>query len=514
MKGPSYRAVGTIDPDVSAIALPTWAAMERQLLEAYPVLSETNLSVLFAVDDLVYKTKRPRAFAFVDQRTLADRQRLCIDEVALNRRFSPDVYLRVVDIVDDGHVVDCAVVMQRMPSERSLARLVRAGEAVEPCVRAVARQMARHHAAADRSDEINAAGTNAAVSELWRLSVDEMRDLVPAVLDGSVLDEIAERSARYLAGRRPLFDERIACGHIVDGHGDLLADDIYCLDDGPRLLDCLEFADKFRLGDVLLDIAFLAMDLERLGRTDIAEAFIDAYGEMTDEHHPKSLVDHYVAYRALVRAKVLGYRARSGVVGAADEANQLLALAADHLALGEVRLVVIGGLPGTGKTTLAETLSRRRGWAVLSTDAVRRELVDRPTSEQAFGEGTHDPGTNVATYRTLFERARTALGLGERVILDGSFADRRWRREARDLADENHAVLTELRCVTPSAVAASRLLARAGTQSTSGAVVLSDATPTIAAEMAQRFAPWPAAIIIDTAAEVDEVLAATMAALG
>ena len=488
--------------------------MERQLLEAYPVLSETNLSVLFAVDDLVYKVKRPLAFAFVDQRTLADRQRLCIDELALNRRFSPDVYLRVVDIVDDGQVVDCAVVMRRMPSERSLARLVRAGSAVKPCLRAVARQMARHHAIADRSDDVSAAGTKAAVSELWRLSIDEMRDLVPAVHDSSVLDEIAERSARYLAGRQPLFDQRIARGHIVDGHGDLLADDIYCLDDGPRLLDCLDFAEQFRFGDVLLDIAFLAMDLERLGRTKLASAFIDTYVEMTDEHHPASLVDHYVAYRAVVRAKVLGYRARDGVEEAAGEAGRLLALAADHLALGEVRLVVIGGLPGTGKTTLAETLSSRRGWTVLSTDAVRRELTGRPQGQLAFGEGTHDPRTNAATYRTLFERARTALGLGERVILDGSFADARWRSEARDLAAAEHALPTELRCVAPSAVAAARLLARAHSHGATSAVVLSDATPAIAAEMARRFAPWPAATTIDTAATAGEVLAAAMAALG
>ena len=179
-----------------------------------------------------------------------------------------------------------------------------------------------------------------------------------------------------------------------------------------------------------------------------------------------------------------------------------------------MRLVVIGGLPGTGKTTLAETLSKRRGWTVLSTDAVRRELTGRPQGELAFGEGTHDPRTTAATYRTLFERARTALGLGERVILDGSFADARWRTEARDVAEAQKALLTELRCAAPSALAAERLVARVRSHGATSAVVLSDATPAIAAEMARRFAPWPAATTIDTAATADEVLAATMAALG
>jgi len=492
------------------------ATIERDVLQSHAVLAETNLAVLFAVGDLVYKVKRPLAFAFVDQRTLADRQRLCRDELMLNRRFSPDVYVGVVDVVDDGRVVDSAVVMQRMPSERSLTRLVRAGAPVASCVRAIARNIARYHAIADRSDEISAAGSLAAMSELWQLSLTEIRELAPPVLDRSVLDEIAERSARYLAGRQPLFDRRVALGLIVDGHGDLLADDIYCLDDGPRLLDCLEFDSRFRCGDVLLDVAFLAMDLERLGRADLGAAFIDAYVELSDEHHPTSLVDHYIAYRALVRAKVLGYRALGGVGDAAAEANRLLALAADHLALGEVRLVVVGGLPATGKTTLAEQLSRRKGWTVLSTDAVRRELTGAPATEQPFGEGTHDADTNAATYGRLLERARVALGQGERVILDGSFADRRWRAEARDVADAGQAMLTELCCIAPRALAVDRLVARsrARTDDATRATVLSDATPAIAEEMARRFAPWPSATTIDTSATVDDALVAMLAALG
>src|SRR5213079_1977590 len=115
-----------------------------------------------------------------------------------------------------------------------------------------------------------------------------------------VIDEAEELACRFLAGRGPLFDARIRDGRIVDGHGDLLANDIFCLDDGPRILDCLEFDDRLRFGDVLLDIGFLAMDLERLGRLDLARAFLAAYREASAETHPRSLEHHYIAYRALV----------------------------------------------------------------------------------------------------------------------------------------------------------------------------------------------------------------------
>ena len=269
--------------------------MERHQLESCPVIAETNISVLRVAGDKVYKTKQPRTFPFVDQKSLTDRQRLCHQEVELNRRFSPDVYVGVEDITDGGETVDVAVVMERMSSERSLTRLLEAGVDVEECVKDVARQMAIYHQSAPRSAHISEAGTYGAVKELWRLSLQEMEAFVPSLLDPSVFREVSNRSAQYLAGRQTLFDFRVGLGLIVDGHGDLLADDIYCLKDGPRLLDCLEFDERFRFSDVLLDLAFLAMDLKRLGHAHLAKVFVDEYVDLAGEHHPTSLTHHYIA---------------------------------------------------------------------------------------------------------------------------------------------------------------------------------------------------------------------------
>ena len=198
-----------------------------------------------------------------------------------------------------------------------------------------------------------------------------------------------------------------------------------------------------------------------------------------------------------MRCKVQCYRAQSGVVGAAQQASLLLALAANSLSLGEVRLIVVGGLPGTGKTTVAEMMSAHCSWTVLSTDAIRREIAGVPAGDQAYGEGSHDPAVTKRTYDTLLRRAKAALSLGESVILDASFADETWRDAARDLAHQTQAVPVEICCAAPAAVTHERI-SRRRQHAAPHQTLLSDATPAIAATMAEHFSLWPTAIVLDT----------------
>jgi aminoglycoside phosphotransferase family enzyme len=140
-----------------------------------------------------------------------------------------------------------------------------------------------------------------------------------------------------------------------------MADDIFCLDEGPAILDCLDFAERYRCGDVLLDAAFLVMDLERLGRPDLGRSFLDSWRGLLGERYPDSLAHHYIAYRAHVRAKVACLRAEQGLQRATATARQLHDLAERHLQAARIRLVLIGGAPGTGKTSLAQGLSDATG---------------------------------------------------------------------------------------------------------------------------------------------------------
>ena len=296
--------------------------------------------------------------------------------------------------------------------------------------------MAACHAGAVTSDEISSVATPRALARPvgWEPARDRsVRAATPSIRP--LVARIAELAHRYLDGRSGLLDERIARGRIVDGHGDLLAEDIFCLDDGPRILDGLEFDERLRWGDVLYDVGFLAMDLEHLGRLDLALAFLDWYREFTGETHPRSLEHHYIAYRALVRAKISCLKGKEGDMA---EARAYLAQCQRHLRHARVQLVVVGGLPGTGKTTLAAALGDELGWPVLRSDEVRKELAGLDPLDHApaaYGTGLYSPAMTETTYETVLSHARQLLARrrerGRRcVVLEGEMARRCGARSA------------------------------------------------------------------------------------
>ena len=276
--------------------------------------------------------------------------------------------------------------MRRMPPGRRLSRLLDSGRASTTCLRAVARQVAALHAAAPTSTDdpaIASVATRDAVASNWQDNLEALRPFVDDVLPRDEYGLVEDLAGRYLDGRAALFDDRVATGMVRDGHGDLQADDIFCLDDGPRIIDCLEFDDRSRYGDVLLDVAFLAMDLERLGHREQARQFLDWYGEFAGERQPASLLHHYLAYRAHVRVTVACVRHAQGDPSSAGTARELHRVVHDHLDRARVTLVLVGGLPGTGKSTVASGLSDAQEWALLRSDEVRKDLAGLPHEADA-----------------------------------------------------------------------------------------------------------------------------------
>ncbi len=486
------------EPDTRA-ALLGWLRRRGGAAE----IVETHVSVLGFQGERAFKVKKPVSFDFLDLSTAELRAAACEREVSLNRRLAPDVYLGVVDVTDaGGSVVERAVEMRRMPSARRLATLVRAGADPAPCIDAVADTVARFHDGAERSAVISAAASRDAVADLWERGFAETRPFVGSVLDAETAGRVETLVRRYLSGRGPLFESRIASGRVCDGHGDLLADDVFCLDDGPRILDCLEFDDRLRSGDVLADVAFLAMDLELLGRPDLARRFVDRYRARASDSWPASLEHHYVVYRAHVRAKVACLRHGQGDPAAADRARMRFSLAASHLEAQRVRLVLVGGLPGTGKSTLAAALADRTGAVLLRSDSRRKEsagLADAHRTGDSYSEGLYAPSVTDAVYDDLVGTAHRHLGSGESVILDASWASAAHRPAAETIALDTASDLLQIRCVAPVAVAAERISLRAaeGTDP-------SDATAEIASAMARSFDPWPGAATLDTSSLAPE----------
>jgi uncharacterized protein len=454
---------------------------------------ETHTAVLWFLGERVHKLKKPVDLGFCDFTTVDARREACEREVTLNSRLSPEVYLGVETLLDpDGAVADHFVLMRRMPAERSLGALVRAGARVDDELRAVARRLADFHSVARRGPEVTREGRVEALTRRWRGVLDGLHRHAGQVLDPEDVARVADLATRFLAGREPLFDARGAAGRVVDGHGDLLADDVFCLRMGPVLLDCLEFDDRLRFLDTLDDAGFLAMDLEHHGGAALGDRFLELYGEFSGDRWPVTLAHHYRAYRAATRAEVTCVRVDQGGPGA-EEARDLLALARRHLEAGQVRLVLVGGLPGTGKSTVAHGLADHLGAVVVSSDSLRKELAGLTPTEPAaagYGEGLYRAEHKAATYAAMRARAADLLARGESVVLDASWTDVEERAQATALAAEAHAELTCLECRAPQEITEPRIRNRRGSAS--------DATPLVGAVMSLDADPWPEATVIDT----------------
>ncbi len=467
--------------------------------EPWAQVAETHAAVVFLAGDRAYKLKKPVNLGFLDFSTAEARAAACAREVELNRKFASDVYLGVAEIRGpDGQVCDHLVVMHRMPAARRLSTLVRSRAPVAEPLRQVARIIAAQHAKAARSPHISEQGSRDALRRRWADNIDQTREIQARLaprepLDPAVIDETERLTSRFLAGRAPLLDARIRDDRIVDGHGDLLADDIFCLDDGPRILDCLDFDDRLRWLDGLDDAAFLAMDLEHLGAPELAEQFMAAYADYSGDPAPASLRHHYVAYRAFVRVKVACLRVTQDDLAAGFEARHLAEVTLRHLRAGAVTLVLVGGLPGTGKSALADAVAGRLGFIVLNSDRIRKELAGLPAEASArapYERGIYTAEWTERTYRELLRRAAALLARGESVIADASFISAAQRIAAAVTATEASADLLQLRCTASRELAARRMSAR-----TCG---LSDADQAVAEEMRAIAEPWPDAMVIDT----------------
>jgi aminoglycoside phosphotransferase family enzyme/predicted kinase len=483
----------------------------------YMETAETHTATLFFLGDRVYKLKKPVDLGFIDFRTREARLAACEAEVTLNRRLAPDAYVGVADIRDgDGVLRDHMVVMRRLPENRRLTTMLENSERLDDHLRALARLLAAFHERCETSADIAKAGSLATLEALWLEGIDGVAPYRGTVLDKDVIDEIGRLALRYLTGRGPLLVERQNAGRVRDGHGDLLAEDIYCLDDGPRVLDCVEFDQRLRVGDVLGDVAFLAMDLERLGAPDDAGRFLAWYREFSGENHPPSLEHLYIAYRAFVRTKIECVLHNQGDPHATERARRLAMMALDHLRRGRVRLVLVGGLPGTARSELAARLAEDGdGSVLLRFDEVRREAAglaeDAPTSVP-----DREPE---ATYAELLRRAARALEHGESVVIDASWSAAGHRAAAGRLAEATAADLVELNCVgSPDAIAAGIASGLGATGGTAGRDAAggdgSDATvevsETAIAEVRETSAthtdPWPTATVVHTAAPAAEAL--------
>lgn len=530
--------VTTIRPPRHPATPPARPPLVRALLRAraYPhqagdlKLCETHLSWVVLAGSYAYKIKKPVNLGFADFSTIERRRAACTEEVRLNQRLCPDVYLGTVEIVEregayfvggPGRPVEPAVWMRRLPEAGMLPRLLERGGVDAALLVRVAGAVARFHASAPTGPGVDEWGEPEAIAANWAENFAQTARLPAAVLPPARRAALEDYVRRFLTEEQPLLAWRVADGYIRDGHGDLHAANICVEGRRLRFFDCLEFSPRHRCADVASEVAFLAMDLEHAGRADLGETFVDAYVRASGDEGLRELLAFYKCYRAYVRGKVLGLRLGEPGLPAA-EAMQLTAQARAYFelawacagGLGGPTLVVTLGLPASGKTTLARALAGRLGLVHLSSDVLRKELAGlgaRQRGSDAFGRGLYDPAMTRRTYAALRRRAARWLRRGRSVALDATYGRPAERATVRRLAARVGAPLVVIHCQASEATLLARLAARAATGGDA-----SDARPALWPALRAAFTPpdgEPGTVAVDTDRPPAEVVDAALAAI-
>jgi aminoglycoside phosphotransferase family enzyme/predicted kinase len=488
---------------------------------------ETHVSHVFLAGAYAYKLKKPVKFPFLDASALASRKRFCQLELSLNRRLAPETYLGIVPVVETpaglrlgpstrpdglardaarrgrpggrqrrGRIIEWLVKMRRLPEERMLDRLVASRHASPRDMAEIAGRLTRFFQAAARSRRISRFGAPRQVAALVLGNLEECRPFVGRLFSEADRARLEAAYRQYLALHQPLLRRRWREGRIIDGHGDLRCENI-CLTRPPSIFDCVEFQPAFRCADMANDFSFLVMDLEFRGRQDLADALAARYRR--DLHDPTfdRVLAFYKCHRSLVRGKVRGFAWLQHPHTA--EGRRIRELSRRHFqlalryaaAFAPPRLIVIGGLIGTGKSTLARGLAGLLGAAWLRTDEIRRrEFGHLPNPGARFSGGRYAPQVSAMVYDRLIRRAEALIRQGRSVVCDGMFAKAAGRAALRAAARRHGAAFHFFECVVPQAVALRRVARRLADGRD-----LSEARPEHYARLKAGFEPvrgWPA----------------------
>jgi len=434
------------------------------------------MSLLFFADNFVYKVKKPVNLGYVDYTTLEARLHYCEQEVRLNRRLCPGAYLGVVPIVKrgesfvvegDGPAVEYAVKMRLLPQERTLDRLVADGLATTQTMRAIAARVAAFHATAATSDEIDTYGALASIQRNTDENFEQTEPFMDRTIRRADHELLRTYTDRFLEEHATEFVARVADRRIRDCHGDLHAAHV-CVSDDICIFDCIEFNDRFRYGDVASEVAFLAMDLDRLARHDLSDEFCLPTPEHPEDAEISDILPFYKCYRAVVRGKVEGFKLEDSMVPAEERASALrLARCyfelARRCATGRGLLVIMSGVTGTGKSTVASALAPLLAGRVISSDVVRKELAGISPVEHRYvpyGSGIYSPERTRQTYQEMLRRAEPVLQGGGCAILDAAFLRGEERIRARDVALRHGSRAVVVECVAPDEVTLRRLAER------------------------------------------------------
>ncbi|MDT8440565.1 MAG: AAA family ATPase [Desulfuromonadales bacterium] len=487
--------------------------------DAYPEATgsvdyrETHISRVFLTDSRAYKLKKPLDLGFLDFSTLVKRRHFCHEEVRLNRRFTRDLYLGVVELHRDRHglnfrgsgeLADYAVCMRRLPEERMLDRMLDTSPA--ELAGEMPRLASHLHTLFGRADVCRGphGGNAAIVATNCRDNFTTTAGFSDSLLSPQAQGVMLAICERDLTELHALLCSREADGMVRDGHGDLHSGNI-CMTESIQVYDCIEFNRAFRVADIAADLAFLLMDLDFANRRDLSALLLQNYQSAAGDRNLEQLLPFYQRYRAWVRGKVDGLLAlETDVEPPVRHHAAGLARRYFNLAMGYTlspTLLLTCGLMGSGKTTLARGLASVCDALLLRSDTVRKELAGLPPDaavSDAWQQGLYAAAMTDRTYRELHRQAALALAAGRTVIVDAAFSQTGQRQLFCNLGRETRRPVWLLHLDCPEPVARQRLAERHGDAS--------DGRPELLPVQQQAFAPVEQTgnvINIDSTREID-----------
>ena len=460
------------------------AAMQQPVFYPHPApdirLVETHISYVFLAGDFVYKVKKEVNLGFLDFSDLRKRHHYCREELRLNKRLASEIYLEVIPIVLDeketislgpnpgSEIIDYALKMVRLPEEGMLPRLLQEGLAGSALFTALAGKLAHFHETAAAVPEKKGLDFMETLQENMSENFSQSRNLIDRAVTRHRYSLIEAYSAWFFKTHQEILSRRAATGRVREGHGDLRLEHICLYKNDLVVFDCIEFNERFRFIDVAADLAFLLMDLEYNGYWNQARTLLTGYLEKSHDQEIRILLNFFKCYYACTRAKVAGIRSAetSGEKRAESlqEASEFFELAFTYaLHLVRPTLILVCGLMGTGKSTLARSIGPYLGAEIITSDVVRKELLSIPESEahhSSFEEGIYSPEISRLTYARLFTRAAKYLRAGRSVILDASFKRQKDRLQAQQTAADFGARFLVLECTCREQTARERLTQR------------------------------------------------------
>ena len=440
---------------------------------------ETHCAWVLLTGDYAYKIKKPVDFGFLDYSTLEKRHFYCQEEVRLNRRFAPDIYLDVVAITGslqqpvpggDGPVLEYAVRMRQFPADGLLSQLAQKKRLDSGLVDQLVEQVSQFHRHAARATAGMPYGDPDHIHHWVSENFRHIRPALDEPGDIARLESLREWTEAERERLDPQLRHRQGNGSIRECHGDLHLGNITLIDGRVTLFDCIEFNPELRWIDVISEVAFLLMDLQDRGYANHAWRFLNGYLQHGGDYAGLAVLRYYRVYRALVRAKVALLRCQQAPPGseaacaARTEYEQYLQLAEDTLSAGQPMLLITRGLSGSGKSTVARDLCEAAGLLQLRSDVERKRLAGLAATADSgspTGAGLYAPQQTEKTYARLLELADTVLAAGYPVIVDATFLQRGQRDRFRALAQRRRVPFAILDCRAEDAELERRIRQRA-----------------------------------------------------